>query len=211
MLLSWTNCTRRAWRFTPPFTIDRWNPSEENNSEGCARTWPLKELVSKPGWLIRARLQARQFRRLNWTRKLKARIAPIWASNWNWPRRWPSTPQRLRCPSLKANCSLSRCGSIWIPKQQRRYSGGPILDLRVCLCARPTKISGLSRPIIILPLPEAFTGSTFQSLAFIGKAQRVGRRILSDQKFARGRRTRGGSSIMARWEAQFSGRARRER
>src|SRR5206468_2455924 len=22
MLLSWTNCTRRAWRFTPPFTID---------------------------------------------------------------------------------------------------------------------------------------------------------------------------------------------
>src|SRR5437773_12303715 len=76
MLLSWTNCTRRAWRFTPPFTIDRWNPSEENNSEGCARTWPRKELVSKPGWLIRARSQARQFRRLNWTRKLKARIGP---------------------------------------------------------------------------------------------------------------------------------------
>ena len=29
----------------------------------------------------------------------------------------------------------------------------------------------------------------FQSLAFIGKAQRVGRRILSGQKFARGRYT----------------------
>src|SRR5207248_8698702 len=111
----------------------------------------------------------------------------------------------------KANCNLSRCASIWIRKQQGLCGGGPILDLRVCLCARPTKISGLSRPIIILPLPEALTASTFQSLAFIGKAQRVGRRILSRQKFARRRRTRGGSSITARWEAKFSGRARRER
>jgi hypothetical protein len=31
---SWTNCTRRAWRFTPRFTIDRWNPSEENSNAG---------------------------------------------------------------------------------------------------------------------------------------------------------------------------------
>src|SRR5205809_3857065 len=211
MLLSWTNCTRRAWRFTPLFTIDRWNPSEENNSEGCARTWPRKELASKPGWLIRALSQARQFRRLNWTRKLKARIGPIWTHNCSWPRRWRSIPQRPRYPSLKANYNLSPYASIWIPKQPGLYSGGPILDLRVCLCARPTKISRLSRPIIILSLPEALTASTFQSLAFIGKAQRVGRRILSGQKFARRRRTRGGSSITARWEAQFSGRARRGR
>ena len=42
------------------------------------------------------------------------------------------------------------------------------------------------------------TASTFQSLAFIGKAQRVGTRILSGQKFARGRHTRGGSSITAK-------------
>src|SRR5207253_9115625 len=123
MLLSWTNCTRRAWRFTPPFTIDRWNPSEENNSEGCARTWPLKELVSKPGWLIRALSQARQFRRLNWTRKLKARIAPIWTHNCNWPWQWGSIQQKRRCPNLKANYTPSRYASMLIPKQRRLFRG----------------------------------------------------------------------------------------
>jgi outer membrane protein TolC len=39
--------------------------------------------------------------------------------------------------------------SIWILKQQGLYSGGPILDLRVYSCARPTKINGLSRPTTI--------------------------------------------------------------
>ena len=79
---------------------------------------PKKSLRSRVS-PIRAPLQARQFRRLSWTPKLKARIALIGTHNCNWPWQWRSIPQRHHCPSLKANCNLSRCPSMLIPKQRR--------------------------------------------------------------------------------------------
>src|SRR5436305_5164194 len=110
-----------------------------------------KEHVTKPDRLIRLRLQVQRFRRLNWTRELKARIAPIWTHDCNWPWQWGSIQQRHRCPSLKANYTPSRYASMLIPKQRRLFRGELILNLRGCLCVPRTRINESSKPTIIPP------------------------------------------------------------
>jgi len=168
-----------------------------NSGDGCERMLLLRKIVTRPGWRIGARSPAPVSRPLNWIRKLKARIAPIWPRNCNWPKRWRSILRRHRCPSPKVICSLSRCASILTPKQ-----GGPAEKgrsqarafIRACGQCRSAHYRGR--------LLSRHSGKHHRQLhpvsGFTAKAQPARHKTFFHPKSLRGLATHGTSSITAR-------------